>query len=227
MALKPRYIVVEGPIGVGKTSLARLLARVFNSRLILEDVSANPFLSLYYKDMRKYAFQTQIAFLVARAIQQRELVQDELFTGATVSDYLFAKDRIFASITLDEHEFALYEKIYRLFDSKAPNPDLVVYLRASPELLLQRLQKRGRDYEKSIDLNYLEQVVRAFNEFFFNYSESPLLVVDTTDIDFVENPGDFSDLLKEIQRTKSGVLHYIPRKRPGFTKGLVGLGRIR
>jgi len=219
--------VVEGPIGVGKTSLARLLARVFNSRLILEDVSANPFLSLYYKDMRKYAFQTQIAFLVARAIQQRELVQDELFTGATVSDYLFAKDRIFASITLDEHEFAIYEKIYRLFDSRAPNPDLVVYLRASPEMLLQRLQKRGRDYEKSIDLGYLEQVVRAFNEFFFHYSEAPLLVVDTTDIDFVENPGDFSDLLKEIQRTKSGVLHYIPRKRAGSSRGLVGLGRIR
>jgi len=206
-------MAIEGPIGVGKTSLARLLAREFNARMVLEDVDANPFLPKFYSDRRKYAFQTQLAFLVSRFLQQRELLQDELFYRATVADYLFAKDRIFASITLDDSELALYDKIYYLFNPRVLKPDLIIYLQAPASLLHQRLQKRGKEYEKNIDVEYLEEVVRGYNEFFFHYTETPLLVVDTHNIDFVENPDDFLDLVKEIRRVRSGVLHYIPQER--------------
>lgn len=206
-------MAVEGPIGVGKTSLSRLLAREFNARLVLEDVDANPFLPKFYSDRRKYAFQTQLAFLVSRFIQQRELVQDELFTRATVADYLFAKDRIFASLTLDDSELALYDKIYHLFNPRVLRPDLIIYLQAPASLLLQRIQKRGKEHEKGLDERYLEEVVRGYNEFFFHYTESPLLVVDTSGIDFVDDPDDFTDLVKEIRRAKSGVLHYLPHER--------------
>ncbi len=211
MTGRPRYIAIEGPIGVGKTSLARLLAKELSARLVLEDVEANPFLIHFYSDRRKFAFQTQVAFLVSRFIQQRDLAQEDLFHRATVSDYFFPKDRVFAGITLDENEFALYDKIYRLFNPRIPKPDLVIYLHAPSEFLLARILKRGKEYEKAVGIGYLDGVVRAYNEFFFHYAESPLLVVETSNIDFVENPRDFSDLMREIKRVKSGVMHYLPR----------------
>ncbi|MBI5893925.1 MAG: deoxynucleoside kinase [Deltaproteobacteria bacterium] len=207
---KPRYIAVEGPIGVGKTSLAELLAREFNGRFILEDIDANPFISNFYKDRQKFAFQTQLFFLLSRYQQQKDLSQQGLFNQATITDYIFAKDRIFAHLNLDDNELTLYEQIYKLLDARLPKPDLVIFLQAKTEVLIERIQKRNKDYEQNIEENYLEDLIEAYNNFFFYYTETPLLVVNTSDIDFVTRPHDLSNLVKEIRSIKGGVHHYIP-----------------
>ena len=205
-----RYIAVEGPIGVGKTALARRLAAEFGSRLVLEQVDENPFLKRFYEAPEKHALQTQLFFLLDRYRQQRELGQLDLFSQGTVADYLFAKDAIFAGITLETDEFQLYQQIFQLLDQRLPRPDLVIYLEARPEVLLRRLRKRARDYERGIGAEYLEKLTEAFRSYFHRYTDAPLLVVNCSDIDFVEHGGDLADLVREIRSMKQGVQHYIP-----------------
>jgi len=207
------YIAVEGPVGVGKRSLCRLLAGEMNDRLVLEEVDGNPFLARFYEDSEKYALPVQLYFLLTRYSQQRDLAQQDLFTGATVSDYLFAKDKIFAALNLAPDELSLYQNIQSLLDARTARPDLVVYMTARVEVLAERLRKRNRDFERYISLDYLEQVSAAFREFFFYYDETPLLVVETSDIDFVEDSDDLRDLFLEIKSAGRGVQHFVPRER--------------
>ena len=207
---RPRYIVVEGPIGVGKTSLAKRLAAEFHARSVFEKVEENPFLTKFYEDRESYAFQAQIFFLLSRYQQQRELIQQDLFNQNAVSDYLFAKDRIFATLNLSSEEITLYKQLYQLLDPRVPKPDLVVYLQARPDVLYKRVKKRDKKFDKEITPEYLTEVARAYNEFFFRYDESPLLAINTSDIDFMASSEDLADLIKEINTMGSGTQHYIP-----------------
>ena len=205
-----RYIAIDGPIGVGKTSLAKLLAKEFNARCILEKPDENPFLPGFYGDRRKYALQTQIFFLLSRFQQQKEIAQLDLFNQVTLCDYLFAKDRIFASLNLDDHELALYEQIYRLLHGQIPSPDLVIFLQAKPEVLVQRVRSRNIPFEKEIDPEYLKNLVDAYNYYFFHYDQTPLLVVNTSEIDFVNRQEDFTQLVREIKQMKKGTWYFVP-----------------
>jgi len=207
-----RYIIIEGPMGVGKTSLAKLLAKEFNARLILEKPEENPFLPHFYRDRKKYAFQTQVFFLLSRFQQQKEIAQLDLFNQITLCDYLFAKDRIFASLNLDDHELALYEQIYQLLTGQIPTPDLVIFLQAKPEVLLHRIKSRNHPYEKEIDLDYLKMLTEAYNYYFFHYEQTPLLVVDTSEINFIDRKEDFDQLIREIKQMKKGTWYFIPMK---------------
>ncbi len=210
VAFEPHYLVVEGPIGVGKTSLAALLAQRLQARAVLEAAEENPFLKEFYRDMRRQAFQTQLYFLLTRYRQQQELQQFELFRQRLVSDYLFSRDRIFAYLTLDDHELALYEKFYALLEARIPKPDFVIYLQGDVEALYKRISIRGRAYEQDIPREYLEDVVQAYNHFFFHYTDTPLLVVNTAEIDFVKRKGDLDDLIQQIQSMKRGTQYYVP-----------------
>lgn len=203
---------MEGPIGVGKTALAQALGKEMNARLVLEDSDDNPFLPRFYEDPDKYSFPAQLYFLLTRHKQQRELSQQDLFAQMTVADYLFAKDRIFASLNLSPDELKLYEGVYQLLNAEMAKPDLVVYVRARVEVLADRLRKRNRDFERDISFEYLERVSAAYRDFFFYYDEAPLLVVDTSDIDFVANPEDLADLVREINNAGEGTQHFVPRK---------------
>jgi deoxyadenosine/deoxycytidine kinase len=205
-----RYIVVEGPIAVGKTSLAERLAEALGARLVLEEGEENPFLRKFYENPEKYAFAAQIFFLLSRYRQQFELAQRDLFEQAVVADYFMAKDQIFARLNLDNDEYVLYQQIYRLLDARAVRPDLVVYLEARGDVLTKRMRRRDRDYERRIAPAYLERVGEAYRQFFYHYTETPLLVVQSSEIDFVQRPDDFEALLKEIQTVKHGVQHYVP-----------------
>ena len=207
-----RYIVIEGPIGVGKTSLTKLLAKEFNARSILERPDENPFLPAFYEDRKKFAFQTQIFFLLSRFQQQKEIAQLDLFNQVTLCDYLFAKDRIFASLNLDDHELALYEQIFRLLGGQIPSPDLVIFLEAKPDVLLHRIKSRNLSYEKEIDLEYLKMLTEAYNYYFFHYDHSPLLVVNTSEIDFVNREEDFAQLVREIKQMKKGTSYFVPMR---------------
>jgi len=207
-----RYIVIEGPIGVGKTSLAMLLAKEFNARCILEKPEENPFLPHFYRDRKKYAFQTQIFFLLNRFQQQKEISQLDLFNQITFCDYLFTKDRIFASLNLDNHELALYEQIFQLLNGQIPSPDLVIFLQARPEVLLHRIKSRNVTYEKEIDLEYLKTLTEGYNYYFFHYDQTPLLVVNTSEIDFVNRKEDFDQLVREIKQMKKGTWYFIPMR---------------
>jgi deoxyadenosine/deoxycytidine kinase len=206
----PRYVAIEGPIGVGKSSLARILATHFGARLLLEEEGANPFLERFYEDPQKFAFQTQIFFLLSRYRQQRETAQPDLFQQGIVSDYILAKDKIFALVNLDRDEVDLYEMIYRLLSPQVPKPELVIYLQAHPEVLLRRIRKRATRAERNISLDYLKTLSNAYNEFFFHYNETPLLVVNTSEIDFVAQPRDLEHLVREVRHAKRGTQHYIP-----------------
>ncbi len=207
---KAKYIVVEGPIGVGKTSLAKILANEFQARMVFERVEDNPFLPKFYKSRETYAFQNQTFFLLNRYQQQMELGQQDLFNQNTVADYLFAKDQIFATLTLSAEELSLYQQIYVLLNARVPKPDLVVYLQARPEVLYKRVKKRDKKFERGVTFEYLSEVAKAYNQFFFHYDETPLLVVNTSQIDFVSSSEQLADLIKEINNMGSGTQHYIP-----------------
>lgn len=207
--MEHRYIVVEGPIGVGKTTLTHLLTERFDGRRILEVVEENPFLSNFYEDRDKYGFQTQIFFLLSRFRQQQELFQQELFSRLTVSDYMFAKDRIFALLNLDRNEMALYDRVYDELGTRVAKPDLVIYLQARLDVLLARIRKRGREFERQFDVGYLTELVEAYNTFFHSYRDTPLLWIDSSDLDFVSNPDHQDQVLRTIAETREGV-RYMP-----------------
>jgi deoxyadenosine/deoxycytidine kinase len=204
-----KFIAVEGPIGVGKTSLVELLAERFEARRLLEK-SENPFLHDFYQDRKGAAFQCQLFFLLNRFRQQQELAQGNLFHKAVVCDYVFAKDKIFAYLNLDDSELMLYEKLYGLLEEQVPHPDLVIYLQASDDVLMERIRRRQRDYEKEISERYVAELNRAYNHFFFHYSRTPLLVIDTSKIDFVKSREDLEELFRQIQTMQRGVQYYIP-----------------
>jgi deoxyguanosine kinase len=204
------YIAVEGPIGVGKTSLAKLLADRMDAHLIMEEATENPFLADFYKDKKKYAFQTQIFFLLARYQQLAKLNTHDLFHSRIISDYTFEKDQLFAKVNLEDRELILYDKIAASLSRDVPRPDLVIFLQAATETLYKRIKQRGVPFEKNIDLYYLDELNEAYNYYFFEYDETPLLVVKTDEIDFVNNQDDFNDLIEQIEKPLSGTHYYVP-----------------
>ena len=208
--IEPRFIAVEGAIGAGKTSLVSLLEQQYGARVILEENVSNPFIAKFYEDQETYSFQTQIFFLLSRYNQYMELAQRDLFNSVVVIDYLFQRDKIFAQLNLEDHEYRLYEQIYNLIASKAPKPDLVIFLQASTEVLLERVSKRGREYESFMDPDYLDSVNKAFNNFFFYYSDTPILVINTNEIDFVEKKCDLEELINKVNSHKIGREYYNP-----------------
>lgn len=208
--LRPNYIAIEGVIGVGKTSFAKMLAERLEAELLAEEIFENPFLTDFYKHKKRYAFSCQLFFLLSRFQQQQQLMVHDLFAQRIVADYLFAKDAIFASVNLAERELALYDKIAPILSKDVPGPDLAIYLQASTPTLLQRIRKRNYTFEKTVGPDYIEILNKAYDYYFFNYTETPLLVVKTDEIDFVENPEHFDDLIDQIEKPMSGKKYYVP-----------------
>ncbi|MEE2986775.1 MAG: deoxynucleoside kinase [Nitrospinota bacterium] len=208
--IEPRFIAIEGSIGAGKTSLAKLLGKQFDAKVFLEKDEENPFIEKFYQDQESHAFHTQIFFLLSRYNQYLDLAQRDLFNSVFIIDYLFQRNRIFSNLTLKGHEIQLYDQIYNLLTQKIPKPDLVIFLQANTSVLLDRVEKRDRDYESFIDPEYLDEVNKAFNNFFFYYSETPLLVINTNKIDFVEKKYDLEELIKKINTHKIGREYYNP-----------------
>ncbi len=204
-----RHIAVEGPIGVGKTSLVDMLAKRFRGTKVQEDVE-NPFLDEFYKDKRGAAFRCQLFFLLSRYDQQRKLAQRDLFTELILSDYSFPKDKIFAYLTLEDSELMIYNRLYDLLVETVPKPELVIYLQGNLETLLRRIRRRGRDYEKTISPAYLKELSDAYAHYFYRYEETPLLVVNTNEIDFVHRPEHFEALVEQIARAQKGTQYYVP-----------------
>ena len=204
------YIVVEGPLGAGKTSFAMLLAEKIHGKTILEETEGNPFLADFYKDPIKFAFQTQLFFILRRFQKQEEINQIDIFKRVVISDFLLDKDRIFARFNLDDREFSLYEQIFHLLKVRILKPNLVIFLQARTDILKERIKKRDRDYEKSINIKYLDQINQSFNEFFFHYTETPLLVIDASEIDFVNVRSDLDNLIVEIEKMERGTKYYVP-----------------
>ncbi|MFN3872234.1 MAG: deoxynucleoside kinase [Ignavibacterium sp.] len=203
-----RYIAVEGVIGAGKTALAKKLKARLDARMVLEQFETNPFLEKFYNDRRRYAFQTQMFFLINRYKQQEELIQEDLFSNYIVSDYIFEKDRIFAYLNLTGDELKLYESLYPLLARTLRKPDLVVFLQSSIDRLMFNIKKRGRAIEKNLTRSYIEELSEAYNHFFFRYNSTPLLIVNSTEIDFVNNENDFEELFRQIFREDRGVIEY-------------------
>jgi len=207
----PRFIAVEGPIGVGKTTLTKRLADSFNYELLLEQAEHNPFLDRFYQNPKQHALSTQLFFLFQRAQQIQDLRQNDLFEPVRVADFLIDKDRLFAQQNLEPDEFELYLKVYRHLTIDAPVPDLVVYLQASTDVLLNRIQKRGVEAEQFIERSYLENLNQAYAEFFHYYDRSPLLIVNCEDIDLVNNEGDYQRLVQQVLSTTAGTHYFNPR----------------
>ena len=203
-----KYIAIEGVIGAGKTSLARKTKDKLNAELLLEQFDANPFLEKFYSDRSRYAFQTQMFFLISRFKQQEELSQEDLFRDYIVSDYLFEKDRIFAYLNLNSEELKLYESLYPLLARSLRKPDLVVFLQSSSDRLMHNIKNRNRKIERALNRSYIEDLSEAYNHFFFRYNNTPLLIVNSTEIDFVNSDGDFEELFKQIFREDRGVKEY-------------------
>ena len=211
-----KFIVVEGPIGVGKTSLARRLCTSLSAEAVLEQAAENPFLERFYRNPRAGALPTQLYFLFQRAQQLSALKQEDLFTQVRVGDYLLDKDRLFARVTLDDAEYGLYEQVYTKLDIQPPKPDLVVYLQAPVDVLLERIAKRGINYEQHIERQYLERLNEAYARFFHEFEASPLLIVNAAAIDPINNQSDYDELLAAIKRMKRGRLYYNPLRSRGL-----------
>jgi len=207
--MKFRSIAVEGPIGVGKTSFVDRLARKFDAFQVLEDIE-NPFLKPFYEDKQGAAFQAQLFFLLSRYRQLQELTQRDLFHQITLLDYIFPKDKIFAYLNLDDSELLIYDKLYALLEKQVPKPDLVIFLQAETKTLVERIRGRNRNYEREISEVYINEVNKAYNYFFFHYNETPLLVIDTTAIDFVRHEKHLDELVEQIRKMEHGVQYYRP-----------------
>jgi deoxyadenosine/deoxycytidine kinase len=207
-----RYLAVDGPIGVGKTVLVDKLVRRFEAVKVLEDVE-NPFLPDFYRDRPGAAFQTQMYFLLSRYKQQQEVVQQELFHRLVVSDYTFQKDRIFAYLTLGDDELAIYDKLYTTLEPQVPVPDLVLYLTADVDTCMARIRKRARSFEKEISDEYMAELIDAYNHYFHYYNRSPLLVVDTRNLNFPDSKSDFEELVSQLERPIRGTEYFVPNAR--------------
>ena len=207
------YIAIEGVIGVGKTSFAKILSERMSARLVLEKFEENPFLEDFYIDPERYSFQTQLYFLLSRYRQQMELKQVDLFSNLLVSDYMFDKDKLFAHLNLNEKEFVLYNLIAQLLEKEVAQPDLVVFLQASTDRLMANIKKRGRSYEREMSREYIESLNQIYNEYFFRYKDSPLLIINTNDIDFVNNEDDLNELLALLKKPISGTVYYHPERK--------------
>lgn len=206
----PRFLVVEGPVGVGKTSLVKRLAESFGGEMLLEAAEENPFLERFYSDGKQAAFPTQLFFLFQRSRQFQALSQADLFRASLVSDFMLEKDRLFAQVNLDDEELKLYEQVYSRLSMEAPVPDLVVYLQAPAEVLLQRIGKRARPQEMTIDAEYLQHLSNAYTDFFYHYDRSPLLIVNASEINPVERDEDYQQLLEQICTLRSGKHYFNP-----------------
>lgn len=204
------YIALEGPIGVGKTSLAQMLSRELSTRLVLEDFEDNPFLSDFYNDPERFAFQTQLFFLLQRYRQQQELRQVDMFQKLLVTDYMFVKDRLFASLNLNEKEMQLYDTVANLLERNVIKPDLVIYLQADTDLLMENIAKRGRMMEKNITWEYIDALNQVYTEYFFRYQETPLVIINTNNIDFVNNEDDLKEVINYIRQPVSGTKFFNP-----------------
>jgi deoxyadenosine/deoxycytidine kinase len=199
---KYRYIVVEGPIGVGKTTLAQRLADYADATSLLEKPQDNPFLARFYQDAERYALPTQLFFLFQRINEVRDLAQMDMFQSRTIADYLFEKDELFARLTLSDDEYTLYQSIYQSLAPQAPTPDLVIYLQAPTEVLIERVHKRGSRYERSVQDDYLSKLANSYGEFFHHYQAAPVLVVNSENLNFVDNENDFNLLLERIGKMR-------------------------
>ena len=204
------YVAIEGPIGVGKTSLAQLMAQELGAKLVLEEFENNPFLPDFYKDPERYAFQTQLFFLLQRYRQQQELRQVDMFQNLLVTDYMFVKDRLFASLNLNEKEMQLYDTVANLLERNVIKPDMVIYLQADTETLMKNIGKRGREMEEEITYEYLDALNQVYTEYFFRYQETPLAIINTNNIDFVKNENDLKEVIKYIRQPVSGTKFFNP-----------------
>ena len=209
------YIAVEGPIGVGKTTVVERLAERLEAATVLEEWAQNPFLQSFYDGRAGAAFQVEVFFLLARHRQQQDLLQRSLFTQATISDYVLEKSKLFAYLNLEDSELLIFEKLYALLAEGVRRPDLVVYLQAPTEVLLKRIRARGRDEERGISEEYLAELNRAYNHYFFHYSQTPLLVVNTADADFAKRAEDLDDLVKQVKGMGKGTRYYVPQTSKG------------
>lgn len=208
----PYHIAIEGTIGVGKTSLAGILGDRLEAKLILEEFEENPFLVEFYKDSDRFAFQTQLFFLLSRYRQQQQLQQTDLFTKTLISDYMFVKDRLFAALNLDDKEMSLYNTVARILEKNVASPDMVIFLQSDTDRLMENIKLRGREYEKLIDWKYIDALNQMYNEYFFRYDDSPLLIINTNDIDFVNNKDDLEEIIEFIRTPGEGTRYFNPIK---------------
>jgi len=204
------YIAIEGPIGVGKTSLAKLLSKRLNAKLILEKFEDNPFLSEFYDDPARFAFQTQLFFLLQRYQQQQDIRQVDMFHNLLISDYMFIKDRLFASLNLDDKEMNLYDSIATMMERNVINPDLIIYLQADTSTLMKNIDKRARDFENNISYDYINALNEIYTEYFFRYNDTPLVIINTNNIDFVNNADDLDQVIEYIRQPVSGTKFFNP-----------------
>ncbi len=204
------YIAIEGPIGVGKTSLANLMSKELSARLVREEFDENPFLPDFYKDPERFAFQTQLFFLLQRYRQQQELRQVDMFQKLLVTDYMFVKDRLFASLNLGEKEMQLYDTVANLLERNIIKPDLVIYLQADTDTLMKNIAKRGREMETGITYEYIDALSQVYTEYFFRYQDTPLVIINTNNIDFVHNEDDLKEVIKYIRQPVSGTKFFNP-----------------
>jgi len=204
------YIAIEGPIGVGKTSLAQLLSKELGARLVLEDFEDNPFLPDFYNDPERFGFQTQLFFLLQRYRQQQDLRQVDMFQKLLITDYMFVKDRLFASLNLGDKEMQLYDTVASLLERNIIRPDIVIYLQADTDILMKNIEKRGRNMEKNVTWEYIDALNQVYTEYFFRYQDTPLVIINTNNIDFVENENDLKEVIDYIRQPVSGTKFFNP-----------------